>query len=212
MSDLNAPVPLALRSLLLHFSLVLVVLFSFFHPLKFGTYNKTLWYRVSNSWFRLKKKERYRPKLSYSSAGFKKKTEANNPRPETRTACLAMMVIIMVESNRWRHTHIVTMVSTSPFSTSFLPSIYKAFSTFHFNYLGITIFWSTGHLHITHYPFLYIFSTSTPHFTISISISKAATKHKPIKPLPLFLSIPLNYCTTLFLDTIYSYYLHFSAY
>jgi len=132
-------VPLALRSLLLHFSLVLVVLFSFFHPLKFGTYNKTLWYRVSNSWFRLKKKERYRPKLSYSSAGFKKKTEANNPRPETRTACLAMMVIIMVESNRWRHTHIVTMVSTSPFSTSFLPSIYKAFSTFDFNYLGITI-------------------------------------------------------------------------
>ena len=33
-----------------------------------------------------------------------------------------------------------------------------------------------------------------------------------IKPLPLFLSIPPNYCTALFLDTIYSYYLHFSAY
>ena len=52
---------------------------------------------------------------------------------------------------------------------------------------------------------------STPHSTISISISKAATKHKPSKPLPLFLSIPPNYCTALFLDTIYRYYLHFSV-
>lgn len=58
--------------------------------------------RVSNSWFRSKRKERYRAKLSCSSAGFKKKSEANNPRPETRTGCPAMIVIRLVDSNRWR--------------------------------------------------------------------------------------------------------------
>ncbi|OMO61645.1 hypothetical protein CCACVL1_23350 [Corchorus capsularis] len=58
--------------------------------------------RVSNSWFRSKKKERYRAKLSCSSAGFKKKSEANNPRPETRTGCPAMVVIRLVDSKRWR--------------------------------------------------------------------------------------------------------------
>ncbi|KHN42959.1 Protein FAR1-RELATED SEQUENCE 6 [Glycine soja] len=49
-----------------------------------------------------KKKECYRAKLSCSSAGFKKKSEANNPRPKTRTGCPAMIVIRMVESKRWR--------------------------------------------------------------------------------------------------------------
>lgn len=58
--------------------------------------------RVSNSWFRSKRKDRYRAKLSCSSAGFKKKTEANNPRPETRTGCPAMIVIKLVDSQRWR--------------------------------------------------------------------------------------------------------------
>ncbi|TXG62186.1 hypothetical protein EZV62_013549 [Acer yangbiense] len=58
--------------------------------------------RVGNSWFRSKRKERYRAKLSCSSAGFKKKSEANNPRPETRTGCPAMIVIRLVESKRWR--------------------------------------------------------------------------------------------------------------
>lgn len=58
--------------------------------------------RVSNSWFRSKRKERYRAKLSCSSAGFKKKSEANNPRPETRTGCPAMIVIKLVDSKRWR--------------------------------------------------------------------------------------------------------------
>ncbi|KAE8735210.1 hypothetical protein F3Y22_tig00000340pilonHSYRG00052 [Hibiscus syriacus] len=58
--------------------------------------------RVSNSWFRTKRKERYRAKLSCSSAGFKKKSEANNPRPETRTGCPAMVVIRLVDSKRWR--------------------------------------------------------------------------------------------------------------
>ncbi|GLT25331.1 hypothetical protein SLA2020_232840 [Shorea laevis] len=58
--------------------------------------------RVSNSWFRSKRKERYRAKLSCSSAGFKKKSEANNPRPETRTGCPAMIVIRLLDSKRWR--------------------------------------------------------------------------------------------------------------
>ncbi|KAK4852964.1 hypothetical protein QYF36_001615 [Acer negundo] len=58
--------------------------------------------RVGNSWFRSKRKERYRAKLSCSSAGFKKKSEANNPRPETRTGCPAMIVVRLVESKRWR--------------------------------------------------------------------------------------------------------------
>lgn len=58
--------------------------------------------RVSNSWFRSKRKERYRAKLSCSSAGFKKKSEANNPRPETRTGCPAMIVIRLMDSKQWR--------------------------------------------------------------------------------------------------------------
>ncbi|KAG6404250.1 hypothetical protein SASPL_136495 [Salvia splendens] len=58
--------------------------------------------RVSNSWFRSKRRERYRAKLSCSSAGFKKKSEANNPRPETRTGCPAMLIIKLVDAQRWR--------------------------------------------------------------------------------------------------------------
>ncbi|XAR70988.1 hypothetical protein NMG60_11028051 [Bertholletia excelsa] len=58
--------------------------------------------RVSNSWFRSKRKERYRAKLSCSSAGFKQKSKANHPRPETRTGCPAMIVIRLVDSKRWR--------------------------------------------------------------------------------------------------------------
>ncbi|KAI9075792.1 hypothetical protein K1719_042278 [Acacia pycnantha] len=58
--------------------------------------------RVSNSWFRSRRKERYRAKLSCSSAGFKKKSDAHNPRPETRTGCPAMIVIRMVDSKIWR--------------------------------------------------------------------------------------------------------------
>lgn len=58
--------------------------------------------RVSNSWFRSKRRERYRAKLSCSSAGFKKKSEANNPRPETRTGCPAMTIIKLVDAKRWR--------------------------------------------------------------------------------------------------------------
>ncbi|KAL7138710.1 hypothetical protein ABFS83_09G001200 [Erythranthe nasuta] len=58
--------------------------------------------RVSNSWFRSKRRERYRAKLSCSSAGFKKKSEANNPRPETRTGCPAMVIVKLVDAHRWR--------------------------------------------------------------------------------------------------------------
>ncbi|KAL8457247.1 hypothetical protein ACS0TY_035189 [Phlomoides rotata] len=58
--------------------------------------------RVSNSWFRSKQRERYRAKLSCSNAGFKKKSEANNPRPETRTGCPAMVIIKLVDAHRWR--------------------------------------------------------------------------------------------------------------
>ncbi|XP_038994316.1 protein FAR1-RELATED SEQUENCE 6-like [Hibiscus syriacus] len=46
--------------------------------------------RVSNTWYR-KSKERYRGKLGCSIAGFKKKSETNRPRPETRTGCPAMI-------------------------------------------------------------------------------------------------------------------------
>ncbi|GER56695.1 FAR1-related sequence 6, partial [Striga asiatica] len=37
-----------------------------------------------------------------SSAGFKKKTKASNPRPETRTGCPAMVIIKLVDALRWR--------------------------------------------------------------------------------------------------------------
>ncbi|XP_022982131.1 protein FAR1-RELATED SEQUENCE 6-like isoform X1 [Cucurbita maxima] len=70
----------------------------------YNVYAKELGFgiRVSNSWFRSKRKERYRAKLSCSSAGFKKKSEANNPRPETRTGCPAMIIIRLVDTKRWR--------------------------------------------------------------------------------------------------------------
>lgn len=70
----------------------------------YNVYAKELGFgiRVSNSWFRSKRKERYRAKLSCSSAGFKKKSEANNPRPETRTGCPAMIIIRLIDIKRWR--------------------------------------------------------------------------------------------------------------
>lgn len=57
--------------------------------------------RVSNTWYR-KSREKYRGKLSCSSAGFKKKSEANRPRPETRTGCPAMIKFRLMETRRWR--------------------------------------------------------------------------------------------------------------
>ncbi|KAF2293169.1 hypothetical protein GH714_034208 [Hevea brasiliensis] len=73
--------------------------------------------RVSNTWYR-KSKERYRGKLSCSSAGFKKKSEANRPRPETRTGCPAMIKFRLMENKRWRiieveleHNHLISPAS-----------------------------------------------------------------------------------------------------
>ncbi|KAK3011465.1 hypothetical protein RJ639_012763 [Escallonia herrerae] len=73
--------------------------------------------RVSNTWYR-KSKERYRGKLSCSSAGFKKKSEASRPRPETRTGCPAMIKFRLMENKRWRvieveleHNHLISPVS-----------------------------------------------------------------------------------------------------
>ncbi|KAK6284900.1 hypothetical protein POUND7_003852 [Theobroma cacao] len=73
--------------------------------------------RVSNTWYR-KSKERYRGKLSCSSAGFKKKSEANRPRPETRTGCPAMIKFRLMENRRWRiieveldHNHLISPAS-----------------------------------------------------------------------------------------------------
>ncbi|KAK3206209.1 hypothetical protein Dsin_020255 [Dipteronia sinensis] len=70
--------------------------------------------RVSNTWYR-KSKEKYRGKLSCSSAGFKKKSEANRPRPETRTGCPAMIKFRLMENKRWRiieveleHNHLIS--------------------------------------------------------------------------------------------------------
>ncbi|XP_039159337.1 protein FAR1-RELATED SEQUENCE 6 isoform X2 [Eucalyptus grandis] len=73
--------------------------------------------RVSNTWYR-KSKERYRGKLSCSSAGFKKKSEANLPRPETRTGCPAMIKFRLMDNTRWRiieveleHNHLISPTS-----------------------------------------------------------------------------------------------------
>ncbi|EEF44834.1 conserved hypothetical protein [Ricinus communis] len=73
--------------------------------------------RVSNTWYR-KSKERYRGKFSCSSAGFKKKSEANKPRPETRTGCPAMIKFRLMENKRWRiieveieHNHLISPAS-----------------------------------------------------------------------------------------------------
>ncbi|KAG5562847.1 hypothetical protein RHGRI_005542 [Rhododendron griersonianum] len=93
--------------------------------------------RVSNSWFRSKRKERYRAKLSCSSAGFKKKSEANNPRPETRTGCPAMIVIKLVDSKRWRiveveiqHNHPLSRVYTKEIFKKFLSEVEGMYSCF----------------------------------------------------------------------------------
>ncbi|XP_059643149.1 protein FAR1-RELATED SEQUENCE 6-like [Cornus florida] len=73
--------------------------------------------RVSNTWYR-KSKERYRGKLSCSNAGFKKKSEANRPRPETRTGCPAMIKFRLMDNKRWRiieveleHNHLISPAS-----------------------------------------------------------------------------------------------------
>ncbi|GER48449.1 FAR1-related protein [Striga asiatica] len=80
--------------------------------------------RVSNTWYR-KGRERYRVKLSCSSAGFKKQTAAQRPRPETRTGCAAMIKFrLMEDSGRWRiieteldHNHLTSPVDASSYKS-----------------------------------------------------------------------------------------------
>ncbi|KAK4427988.1 protein FAR1-RELATED SEQUENCE 6 [Sesamum alatum] len=79
--------------------------------------------RVSNTWYR-KSKERYRGKLSCSSAGFKKKSEASRPRPETRTGCPAMIKFRLMENKRWRiieveleHNHLTSPTSSKVYKS-----------------------------------------------------------------------------------------------
>ncbi|KAK3411068.1 hypothetical protein EUGRSUZ_J03074, partial [Eucalyptus grandis] len=79
--------------------------------------------RVSNTWYR-KSKERYRGKLSCSSAGFKKKSEANLPRPETRIGCPAMIKFRLMDNTRWRiieveleHNHLISPTSPEEVET-----------------------------------------------------------------------------------------------
>lgn len=102
------------------------------HPavwMEFETYEDVYYYyncyakqqgfgvRVSNTWYR-KSRERYRAKLSCRCAGFKKKTEANRPRPETRTGCPVMIKFRLMENKRWRiieveleHNHLISPAS-----------------------------------------------------------------------------------------------------
>lgn len=85
--------------------------------------------RVSNTWYR-KSKERYRAKLSCSSAGFKKKSEANRPRPETRTGCPAMIKFRLIDSaKRWRvveaeleHNHLISPASVKLYKSHKRPA------------------------------------------------------------------------------------------
>ena len=112
---------------------------------------------------------------------------------------------LMTNRHTHTHTHLVklTLSHIKPTPLSFVPFIFSP----QYALLATSERVINPHLWMPQTHSLVL----APHSTISISISKAATKHKPIKPLPLFLSIPLNFCPALFLDTIYSYYLHFSA-
>ncbi|XP_047175955.1 protein FAR1-RELATED SEQUENCE 6-like isoform X1 [Vigna umbellata] len=94
--------------------------------------------RVTNTWYR-KTKERYRAKLSCSSAGFKKRTEANRPRPETRTGCPAMIKFRLMDSTRWRiieveldHNHLINPTS-GKFYKSHKQVALGSKRTFHFD-------------------------------------------------------------------------------
>ncbi|KAK6149001.1 hypothetical protein DH2020_016526 [Rehmannia glutinosa] len=79
--------------------------------------------RVSNTWYR-KSKERYRGKLSCSSAGFKKKTEANRPRPNSDRLSIMIKFRLMENSKRWRiieieleHNHLTSPISANSYKS-----------------------------------------------------------------------------------------------
>ncbi|XP_010322661.1 protein FAR1-RELATED SEQUENCE 8 [Solanum lycopersicum] len=58
--------------------------------------------RVKSSWTKRNSKEKRGAVLCCNCEGFKTMKEANSRRKETRTGCLAMVRLRLVESNRWR--------------------------------------------------------------------------------------------------------------
>lgn len=58
--------------------------------------------RVKSSWTKRNSKEKRGAVLCCNCEGFKTTKEANSRRKETRTGCLAMIRLRLVESNRWR--------------------------------------------------------------------------------------------------------------
>ncbi|KAK7246085.1 hypothetical protein RIF29_40944 [Crotalaria pallida] len=58
--------------------------------------------RVKSSWTKRNSKEKRGAVLCCNCEGFKTVKEANSHRKETRTGCLAMIRLRLVESNRWR--------------------------------------------------------------------------------------------------------------
>ncbi|XP_027338246.1 uncharacterized protein LOC113852205 [Abrus precatorius] len=70
----------------------------------YNTYAKEIGFaiRVKSSWTKRNSKEKRGAVLCCNCEGFKTIKEANSHRKETRTGCLAMIRLRLVESNRWR--------------------------------------------------------------------------------------------------------------
>ncbi|RDX91581.1 Protein FAR1-RELATED SEQUENCE 6, partial [Mucuna pruriens] len=70
----------------------------------YNTYAKEIGFaiRVKSSWTKRNSKEKRGAVLCCNCEGFKTAKEANSHRKETRTGCLAMIRLRLVESNRWR--------------------------------------------------------------------------------------------------------------
>ncbi|KAJ7951918.1 FAR1-related sequence [Quillaja saponaria] len=70
----------------------------------YNSYAKDLGFaiRVKSSWTKRNSKEKRGAVLCCNCEGFKTIKEANTRRKETRTGCLAMIRLRLVESNRWR--------------------------------------------------------------------------------------------------------------
>ncbi|TKY72330.1 FAR1-RELATED SEQUENCE 8 [Spatholobus suberectus] len=70
----------------------------------YNTYAKKIGFaiRVKSSWTKRNSKEKRGAVLCCNCEGFKTTKEANSHRKETRTGCLAMIRLRLVESNRWR--------------------------------------------------------------------------------------------------------------
>ncbi|XVE89046.1 hypothetical protein DITRI_Ditri19aG0118500 [Diplodiscus trichospermus] len=58
--------------------------------------------KVKSSWRKCNSKEKRRAVICCNCEGFKTIKEANSCRKETRTSCIAMIRLRLVESNRWR--------------------------------------------------------------------------------------------------------------